>query len=220
MRPLFPSLIGVSGIYCIENSIDNKKYVGKSSDLCRRFIQYRSDFKRSNSRYLNRYLLNAMNKYGFDSFLFYALEECDSDILADRELWWMLRLRTTEREYGYNLRLDSSTSTEVSEDTKALISKRVRKEWSDGKRASHSDKMKINWRERSPEARIKQSNVMRATLTKYRYTIEDSAGGRREVLYSELRDMHLHSVLSSFHRKGVNKVELKGYTISREAINV
>ena len=44
-----------------------------------------------------------MNKYGIDNFLFEVIEECDCEILDERERYWIHQLNTLE-PYGYNIR--------------------------------------------------------------------------------------------------------------------
>lgn len=43
-----------------------------------------------------------MNKYGIDNFSFNVIEECDSNVLDDRERYWIETLNTLE-PYGYNI---------------------------------------------------------------------------------------------------------------------
>jgi group I intron endonuclease len=115
------------GIYCIENKIDGKKYIGKSNNIKHRLACHKSLLKleKRDQKQTNRYLFNAVKKYGFDNFDFYVLEllpDSSEDYLKDRELFWMDFLNTTNRDFGYNLRRDSSTVTFVHEDTRQLIS--------------------------------------------------------------------------------------------------
>lgn len=43
-----------------------------------------------------------MNKYGINNFSFNVIEECDCDVLDDRERYWIKKLNTLE-PYGYNI---------------------------------------------------------------------------------------------------------------------
>lgn len=119
------------GIYCIRNTINNKRYVGKSGNIEKRFwthkntlLKYASDpckFKRS----VNRHLANAVVKYGLEVFSFEVLETfeyCNETALADAEVYWMEYYNTTDRDYGYNLMKDSSQKVIVHEETRKLIS--------------------------------------------------------------------------------------------------
>ena len=62
------------GIYCIENLINGKKYIGKSIDLEKRMYKYHEY-----STALNR----AINKYGKDAFKRFIVECCKIDISLD-----------------------------------------------------------------------------------------------------------------------------------------
>ncbi|MEG2307269.1 MAG: GIY-YIG nuclease family protein [Erysipelotrichaceae bacterium] len=114
------------GIYAIRNLTTNKVYVGKSINIESRFSGHKAMLRSEvRSKDCNRYLYNAFNKYGEDDFVFEILEEVinpTDDELTDLELSWMIKLKSTERSFGYNLRMDSSTKCFVHEDTKKLIS--------------------------------------------------------------------------------------------------
>ncbi len=115
----------VCGIYKITNTVNNKCYIGKSINIKQRFANHRSDLKKSvKSKDTNRYLYNSVQKYGLDVFSFDIIEELENDenLLKDRELYWMDYHNSCNRDFGYNLRRDSSTKTEVHEDTRKLIS--------------------------------------------------------------------------------------------------
>lgn len=115
------------GIYCIKNKINSKRYIGKSKNIERRFSFHRnklcSDVR--DKKQTNRFLFNSVKKYGIENFEFLILEEfysIDEDLLKDRELFWMDFYNTCNRDFGYNLRRDSSTNTIMHEDTRKLMS--------------------------------------------------------------------------------------------------
>lgn len=116
----------LTGVYSITNKIDGKRYIGKSINIHSRFWYHRNSLlKDVRGKDTNRYLFNAVKKHGIDSFSFDVLESFDtiSDAeLADREIYWMDFYNSCSREYGYNLRRDSSTKTEVHPETLVLLS--------------------------------------------------------------------------------------------------
>lgn len=117
-----------SGIYAITNLVDGKMYVGKSIDMYSRWTTHLSILRREvRSRDCNRHLFNAFKKYGEKSFIFECLEfvEPDDVVLAEKELDWITKLDTLNRDKGYNLRLDSKTKCIVHDETRLLISKAV-----------------------------------------------------------------------------------------------
>lgn len=65
-----------SGVYAIVNSLNNKKYIGSSSNLRKRFRQHYATLIRNSHD--NCHLQNAVNKYGIDKFYFIVLERCEN----------------------------------------------------------------------------------------------------------------------------------------------
>lgn len=112
------------GIYEIRNTVDNKVYVGKSRNVEARFKNH--VYSLNKGKHCNRHLQNAFMKYGIENFRFSIIEQFESDItedfLGERELYWMIEFDSHNREFGYNLRLDTSTGTIVHDETRALIS--------------------------------------------------------------------------------------------------
>lgn len=113
-----------SGIYCINNEINSKVYIGKSIDIERRFGEHRLMLvKDVRHKDVNRHLYNAVKKYGIDNFSFNIIEVVLSEEdLTDREMYWMIQYNSIHRDFGYNLRLDSSTRCYVHPETKKIQS--------------------------------------------------------------------------------------------------
>ena len=108
------------GIYCIENLINHKKYIGQSVDIETRWRSHKSELRRN--IHINDYLQKAWNKYGEDNFKFYILEECVADIMDDRERYYIVLHDTINRDYGYNLENGGSANKTLSDSTKRKIS--------------------------------------------------------------------------------------------------
>ena len=88
-------------IYCITNIINNKKYVGKTTQsIEERFREHCKDSQRE--RCNKRPLYDAMNKYGIENFQISLLEEVeDETLLSEKEIYWLKELNTYG-SYGYN----------------------------------------------------------------------------------------------------------------------
>lgn len=65
----------VSGIYCIENKINNKTYIGSSKNLYQRLLKHFALLR--HNKHENAHLQSAWNKYGEESFEWFILELCD-----------------------------------------------------------------------------------------------------------------------------------------------
>jgi len=89
------------GIYKIENLIDKKIYVGSSIKLENR--EYRHFLMLKNGTHDNTHLQNAYNKYGKNSFVFVVIEECDVNVLIEKENYYINFYKSNIREFGYNL---------------------------------------------------------------------------------------------------------------------
>lgn len=79
--------------------------------------------------------MNSIDKYKPENFTFSVLEFCSIDDLAEKELFWMVELESTNLEKGYNLRMDSSTGMITHDSTREKISNRMKKEYSNGTRS-------------------------------------------------------------------------------------
>ena len=88
-----------SGIYCIENTMDNKRYIGKSVNIRKRISRHNGELMRN--RHHNQHLQHAWNLYGSDAFIAYPIELCDKYAMDGREIYYIHKLNTTV--YGYNL---------------------------------------------------------------------------------------------------------------------
>ena len=76
-----------SGIYFIINTINNKKYVGSSCNIIKRFQHHK--YYLTNNSHNNPILQRAWNKYGADNFVFLIIEKCDISVLLIREQFYI-----------------------------------------------------------------------------------------------------------------------------------
>lgn len=109
-----------SGIYCIENKVTAKKYIGQSGNVDDRWRRHQNEL--NNNKHHNSYLQNAWNKYGKDKFIFYILEYCNKDELDEKEKYYISMYNTTDRSNGYNLQSGGQASNTHSDETRKKIS--------------------------------------------------------------------------------------------------
>ena len=73
----------VSGIYCIENVVNHKTYIGSSKNIYQRLLKHFALLR--HNRHQNPHLQNAWNKYGEGNFRWFILEYCGNNKLTERE---------------------------------------------------------------------------------------------------------------------------------------
>lgn len=91
-----------SGIYCILNKINNKKYIGSAIDLKNRKYQH---FKAlSTNRHHNKHLQRSYNKYGENSFVFQIIEFVpeSKNLISKEQFWINMVLFNNKRCHLYN----------------------------------------------------------------------------------------------------------------------
>jgi group I intron endonuclease len=85
------------GIYKITNP-NGRVYVGASKDIDKRWSV---DYKYACNVKSQKKLYRSFNKYGIDAHVFEVVEECDVDILFEREIFWIEYYNSFEK--GLNL---------------------------------------------------------------------------------------------------------------------
>lgn len=113
-----PAEWSVSGIYCIQNNITGKRYIGSSIDVKRRLSEHRSDLR--SGKHANPYLQASFNSHGESEFTFSLVEKVDKPNLASREKYWIDYYDSFISNNGYNV--EAPYRGPVLEETKAKIS--------------------------------------------------------------------------------------------------
>lgn len=88
----------ISGIYCIVNISNGKRYIGSSNCIRTRLWKHRAELR--HNKHENPHLQNAWNKYSEKNFDYYVVEECHVDILLEREQYYVNAMKP---EYNINL---------------------------------------------------------------------------------------------------------------------
>jgi group I intron endonuclease len=82
-----------SGIYQITNLVNNKFYIGSSTNLYKRFHGHKS--KLINKNHPNIKLQNSINKYGINNFKFEVLAICPKEYIIKLEQFFLDSLKPT-----------------------------------------------------------------------------------------------------------------------------
>lgn len=99
------------GIYCIENKVNGKKYIGQSINIDKR-LKHHIERLVKNSHY-NVHLQNSWNKYGEENFKFYILEETKNNTrtLDKREKYWIEYYKSRDIESGFNIKVGGNSQS-------------------------------------------------------------------------------------------------------------
>lgn len=108
------------GIYCIENLINNKMYIGKSVNIANRWEYHKSRLNRN--KHTNQKLQRAFNKYGKDNFKFYVLELCDYELLNSKEMFYIKIYDSFINGYNLSVGGDGHNKYEISDETRTKLS--------------------------------------------------------------------------------------------------
>lgn len=119
------------GIYCYQNLINNKKYIGQSVDLKNR----RRAFSEKRV-YSSQLFKRAVDKYGIENFQYSILTHCEKEELNYYEKFYIARLKTNDREYGYNLTSGGDSQYLRDEEWK----KHMSESWDEKRRKEQSEK--------------------------------------------------------------------------------
>lgn len=205
-------------IYCIRNDINNKVYVGKTKCPWRRCHQYKYDFENRRGDRINNYLVRSMEKHGFENFTFSILEFCTIENSSEKELFWMDKLNSCNRDVGYNLRRDSSSGMIVHPETSEKIRNNLRQQWADGVRDNHSEKLSQNWKN-NPHRRKNQSEWFRKYKTVWEYLVYIKSDLAIVCDYQMLKEMGLDKgALTAFSKRKTDDVITKGFRVVRRRI--
>lgn len=88
-----------SGIYQIRNTADGKRYIGRTINLNKRKRDH--FWALENNRHNNNHMQRAYNKNP-NAFVFEIVEECETEKLNEREVYWISYYNTMDDRYGYN----------------------------------------------------------------------------------------------------------------------
>lgn len=91
------------GIYKFTNKITGESYIGQSSNIARRYKEHRNRFDNfnKNTPKEDTYFHSMLRHYGFDNFDFEIIEECSTNSLNEREVFYIAFYNTLYPN-GYN----------------------------------------------------------------------------------------------------------------------
>ena len=186
------------GIYKITNKVNNKSYIGQSISIQHRWYQHIHDSR----PHKNSLIHKAIKKYGIDNFSFEVLEECPTELLNEREKYWINYYNTTDKNIGYNIRIGGENGGEV------FDSELIRQLWREGKSIGQI-KTLLN---------IKRDvTISKRLIDEENYSISEAH--RRGIIQSEKtiegKPVYQYDLQGNFIKAYSNSVEAaKAFTIS------
>ena len=108
----------MTGIYMIQNRINNHVYIGQALNIEERTNTHK--YSLIKNKHENKHLQRAWNKYGKENFLFSVLEECNEEILTEREQYWIDYYGGINSQNTYNQR-DAGSRGRMSDEAREKI---------------------------------------------------------------------------------------------------
>ncbi len=186
------------GIYSITNVVNNKKLIGQSSDIKRRFTSHK--WRLRNNRHENQYLQNAWNKYGSENFKFEIIVTCQVESLDMEEIKQIELFNTKQRDFGYNLQDGGDRHNHSTETIEKIRKKAIGRVFSDSTKLKLSKA--LSGRKRSEEVKKKISESQKGTKN-HRFGKKMSDYNKRK-----LREVHLGSHHSEETKRELRELRL------------
>lgn len=191
------------GIYKI-TSPNNKIYIGQSVNVERRIFKYKK-FKDCKNQFK---LLNSFNKYGIENHIFEIVEECDIELLNERERYYQDLYNVIKK--GLNCRLTTTIDKSgfLSQETKDKISKANKGRIYSIEVLENIRKLRKNFKH-SEETKLKMSNLKKGIIisNETRKKISLNSKKSKKVINTETGEIYLSCTeLANF--LGINKKTL------------
>lgn len=109
-----------SGIYLITNITNNRNYVGKSTNVNRRWSTHLTML--NNKEHHNEELQKDWDEYGEAYFTFKIIELCPEEMLSNRERHWIDMFNALDNGYNHNQRgKKKQESNKTKEDLESIM---------------------------------------------------------------------------------------------------
>lgn len=167
----------ICGIYEILNKINNKRYIGQSTNIYRRWREHQNNLDKQIHQ--NKYLQAAWDKYGSDAFEFNIVEICIVEDLDERECFYIEKYNTKNREYGYNFKEGGSHCTDEARKNMSIAQKN---KWTDEMRLQKSIQMSGENNPFFGKHHTKETGEKIAKANKMRQWTEESKEKARQTL--------------------------------------
>jgi group I intron endonuclease len=170
-------------IYKIINRSNGKIYVGKSKNPASRFVRHikiAETLLESDNHF--QAIHGAIKKYGRENFTLEIIEACDDSNVDRHEIYWISKLHTQEKTYGYNLTSGGDGVHNRSEESKKKwLAKMV------GRKLSEEHKRKIS-----------AGNVGRKLTEDAKQKISEANSGTKNGMGGRTHNVETRTIMSEF----------------------
>lgn len=188
------------GIYKITNP-KGKIYIGQSTQILERWKRY------SYCKYLyeKNKLYNSLKYYGYEAHVFEIIEECDKNILNDREIYWIEFYKSCCKKYpeygGLNLELGGNKPPvrdkgySMSEESKKIISEKAKIRHSEGRYIESAKKRKKDAVPKIKKIKLPKQEKIRLTKKELSDKLSE---GKKKYYDSDLGNITREKMSKSF----------------------
>jgi group I intron endonuclease len=154
----------VSGIYCILNMVNRRRYIGKSNNIYKRWGDEKSALKRHD--FHNIHLQRAWDKYGEDAFEWSIIETCEESILIQKEIEWIEYYDSYANGYNQTRGGEGSVGAVCSEEKRQKLSQSHSGDKSYRKRVYCIELQQEYWGAKEAERQLLQYGVRGSEVTR------------------------------------------------------
>lgn len=200
----------IGGIYQIRNIKNNKVYVGRTNCFYTRCCHHLGNFKRQKE--MNTYLLRSILKSGIGSFVFEILE-ISNENLIQKEHDWIIKKKSINRKFGYNLRNEKDGIVKHDKSTILKIKKSKLRFYKNKKNLRNlSNLMKTSWNNKEKIKRIANGRLKsESKKATYKYYINGQGPFRCYII----KESEYQSALVKMWKYKIDSVIVKGSIIKR-----
>lgn len=189
-----------SGVYAVKLIDDGRIYIGQSVNIDNRLRNHLSSLRHEHHH--NKYLQNAFNKYGENSFSFSIIEMVPVKDLDDREKYWISELSSDNPFFGFNLVSGGNSNKTTPQIVRIKISNGLR-----GRILTYDTRKKIS----DSRLGMKFSDSHKAAIRKSKTGVNNPGYGKKRTEKTRLlmSIAQKGKVLSAEHRANISKA-MKG----------